>query len=294
MSKALPRALSILLVLIWGSSYLSIKVVVSELHPVTAALYRFVLTAILMIAMRLLLVREPVAWPDRLLMMMGGLSGITFYTMLENTAVQWTTPGNVSVLLAIVPVITLIVQHFLYHQPIAKIQAVGTLFSFGGVAWIMAAKGDVSLFSKGLWGDLMAIGAALCWVAYTLLNRNFSRSYQSLTVMAEEMVWGAVFLIPFSFALPLVRPSALVLANLAFLAVVCSAVGYFIYLFCLRRLGALEMTNYINLMPLVALGLSAWLLAEPFGTAQLAGSGLILFGVSLVTLGPNLMRRKEA
>jgi drug/metabolite transporter (DMT)-like permease len=167
------------------------------------------------------------------------------------------------------------------------------LFSFGGVAWIMAAKGDVSLFSKGLWGDLMAIGAALCWVAYTLLNRQFSRSYQSLTVMAEEMVWGAVFLIPFSLALPLVRPSPIVVANLVFLAVVCSAVGYFIYLFCLRRLGAIEMTNYINLMPLVALGLSAWLLAEPLGPAQIIGSGLILLGVSLVTLGPNLIRRKE-
>ncbi len=294
MNKLFPRLLSFLLVLIWGSSYLSIGVVVAQIHPVTAALYRFTLAGLLMLVVRLLLAREKVAWPDRLRMMISGLFGITLYTMLENTAVLWTSPGNVSVILAIIPVLTLLLQRLLYKEKLLPVQVIGTLASFGGVAWIMVAKGPVSLFARGFWGDLMTLGAALSWIAYTMLNRNFTKSYQSLTVMAEGMIWGAVFLAPFAIYRPLVLPSGLVAANLLFQVIVCSAIGYFLYLYCLRHLGPVEMTNYINLMPIVALSLSAWLFHEVVNFNQIGGSALILAGVTLVTLGPNLFRRKDA
>lgn len=283
--KRSAEILGLGLITIWGISYLSIKVVVEEMNPILSAFYRFLLAAGIMLAiLKWKCPGEKILKEDRLKIATGGLLGVAAYFILENYSILFTSASNVSVLIASIPVFTILSQRVFFKERMSPARMAGSILSIAGIVVVMASKNGLSLFSKGMLGDFMALGAALCWVLYSVVSRNLKGGYKSLTVTTYQIVWGCVFLSP-SLLLETGRvPSPMVLANLAFLAVFCSAAGYVIYIHCLEKLGATAIAAFINLQPIVSIVSAALLLREEITAGQMIGSGIILLGVSMVTL----------
>lgn len=285
-SKKLSHIMALVIMLIWGISYLSIKVVVLEINPVLSAFYRFLISSIVLyIFLKLRFPKEKVLKEDRYKMALGGFFGVTLYFFLENYSISYTTASNVAILMSSIPVFTLISQRLIFKERLTLWKIAGAALSAIGIIIIIASKEKISLFSKGTLGDLMALAAALCWVIYNVVTSKFKGNYKSITITTYQGIWGCLFLSPSLVFAKAAFPSLKVSLNLIFLAIFCSCIGYILYIYCLEHLGATIISTYINLQPIISLASAYILLKEAVNLNQITGCFIIIIGVSLVSFG---------
>ncbi|MDP4177973.1 MAG: DMT family transporter [Bacillota bacterium] len=292
-NKKSANVLAILIMIMWGLSYLSTKVVVNEVEPLLCAFYRFVIsTIILFVILKVKYPEEKILKEDRFRLIFGAFLGVTLYFFFENYSIKYTSASNVSILLSAIPVFTLISQRIIFKEKLTLKKLAGAILSAIGIIIIIASKDKVSLFSKGTLGDLMAIAASVCWVAYNMVTCKFKGNYKSITITAYQSLWGCIFLSPSLFLSHITIPSVKVILNTVYLGVFCSCIAYVLYVYCLEHLGPTVLTTYINLQPIVSV-VSAWiLLSEKITIYQVAGSGIIIIGVFLVSYGNKFSMKK--
>lgn len=282
--KVLANLLAMLLMLFWGISYLSIKVVVEEIDPTVSAFYRFFIAAVILFGiLRIKFPEEKILKEDRIKLILGGLFGVALYFFFENYSISFTSASNVAILISAIPIFTLMSQRILFKEKLNLSKFMGVILSAVGLVIIIASKERVSLFSTGTLGDLMALGAVFSWIIYNVLTSNFKGNYKSITITAYQVLYGCIFLSPSLVLTKLKVPSPLVIGNIIFLSIFCSCLGYIIYIFCLEQLGATVITTYINLQPIVSLISAYILLHEKVTKYQITGSLIIIAGVLLVS-----------
>ncbi|SUY46757.1 membrane spanning protein [Clostridium putrefaciens] len=282
-NKKVYHGLAILLMFIWGLSYLSIKVVVSEIEPTLVAFYRFLIASIILYTiMKLKYPEEKVLKEDKLKMMIGGFFGVALYFFFENYAVSFTSASNVSILISSIPIFTLLSQRIIFKEKLTTFKILGATLSVIGIIIVVSSKDKVNLFSSGTLGDLMALGAAISWVIYNIVTSKFKGEYKSITISAYQTIFGTIFLSPALLISKPTMPSNLAIINILYLSIACSVAGYIIYIFCLKKLGPTVITTYINLQPIISLSASALILKESVAFIQVIGSIIIITGVFLV------------
>lgn len=292
--KDLKKAhfLAVILMILWGMSYLSIKLVVNEIHPVLAAFYRFLIAAvILFIYLKIRYPEERILKEDKIKIALAGFFGVAMYFLFENYAVYYTTASNVAIIISSIPIFTLISQRIIFKEKINIVKAIGAFLSIAGIAIIILSKGKVSLFSKGTIGDLMGIGAALCWVAYTVVISKLKGNYRSIVITTYQTIWGCIILSPSIFVFQHSMPSLKVIANLFYLSFFCTCIGYAIYIYCQNKLGATVITTYINLQPIISIISAKVLLNENITLKQLIGSTIIIAGVLIASKSEKINRQ---
>lgn len=293
MKKKMPHIVAISLMVMWSLSYLSIKVVSEEISPTLSAFYRFALAAvILIIILKVKYPEEKVLKEDKFKLFLGGVFGIAIYFIFENYAVAYTSASNVAILIASIPVFTLFSQRIIYKEKLTYGKIIGATLSLIGIIIIIASKERVSLFSKGSIGDLMTLGAVFSWIIYNMVCNNFKGNYKSITISTYQVLWGALLLSPSIFFSTLQLPSTKVILNLGFLSIFCSCIGYIVYIYCLKELGATVITTYINLQPIMSLIAAAVIIKEAVTSWQVVGCIVIIMGVMLVSFDGRFNFRK--
>ena len=146
-----------------------------------------------------------------------------------------------------------------------------------------SAEGGQGAFSIA--GDLFMFGACLAWVVYIILSRRLHERLSDIAITAYQSLFGTACLIPFALLemrqwVPITLVAGL---NLAYLALFCSALSNFLYVFALSRLGPIAVSPYINLIPVVGVLGGVTILGESIVASQVAGGVVILAGVLLVT-----------
>lgn len=283
--KLLAHMITILLMFIWGASYLAIKVVVAEVDPTLSAFYRFIIASIILVVLsKTKYKNEKILKEDKWKVALGGLFGVAIYFFLENYAVHFTTASNVSILIASIPVFTLVAQKIVFKEEMNFNKILGVTLSFVGIILVVSTKGDVSLFSTGTLGDVMALCAALCWVVYNIITSKFKGNYSSMTITTYQILWGTLFLSPCLLWSKPSIPSTKTILCILYLGIVCSFLAYLMYIFVLNELGATIVSTYINLQPIISLALAFILLNESITFYQCLGCFIIISGVFLVNI----------
>ncbi|WP_315120029.1 DMT family transporter [uncultured Clostridium sp.] len=288
-NKKSAHVLAMLLMVLWGLSYLSIKLVVEEINPVLSAFYRFLLASIILfVFLKVKYPEEKILKEDRLKVALSGLFGVSLYFYFENYSVLFTSASNVAVLISSIPVFTLLSQTLIFKEKMTLGKMGGAALSVIGIFIIIISKEKVSFFSSGTIGDIMALMAALCWVVYTIITSKFKGNYKSITITTYQNLWGCLFLSPSIFVFKVSMPSTKVIFNIIYLSIFCSCIGYAIYIYCLNKLGATVITTYINLQPIVSLISAKVLLKEKITLWQVLGSLIIISGVLLVSFSEKI------
>ena len=116
-------------------------------------------------------------------------------------------------------------------------------------------------------GDLLALGASLSWVCYSLLLKRIDGRYPALFITRKVFFYGLLTILPvFAFqpfsvgAEVLARPA--VWGNLLFLGIIASMLCYILWNAAMHRLGAVRTTNYIYFNPLVTIVTAALCIGE--------------------------------
>lgn len=276
-------------VIIWGTTFVSTKVLINNgLTPADIFFYRFLLAyvCIWFVAPRKLLSRS---WHDELRFLGLGLSGGSLYFIAENTALGLTFASNVSLIICTTPILTAFLSLLIYKGERLRPRLIsGSLLALLGVV-LVVFNGSFILHLNPL-GDLLTLVAALMWACYCLLLRRMNPHYDTLFITRKVFFYGLLTVLPMFVFHPLqldttvlFRP--LVVANLLFLGIVASMLCYIMWNSTVKQLGAVRTANYIYVVPLVTLLTSSLIIDETITVVSLIGSLLILGGVYLAERG---------
>lgn len=291
-NKYIFHFIAILTVTIWGVTFISTKVLLSNgMSPSEIFVTRFFMAyiGIWFLSWRKIFANT---FKDEALFLVLGLSGGSLYFMFENTALSYTLASNVSLIICTAPVLTALVNYLIHKdEKITQNLIAGSLIAFLGVA-LVVYNGGVILKLNPL-GDILTILAALMWAFYSLVIKNLGTKYSTFFITRKVFFYGLVTIIPFLIHTPykttintLLKPE--VLLNLLFLGIIASMLCYIMWNLAARKLGVMRITNYIYLTPMVTLIASALLIDETITLVALAGSVLILGGVWLAERKNNL------
>lgn len=283
MSKTLfYHVLSILVVLIWGVTFVNSKVLLNhglEAHEIFTLRFLLAYICIWFISPRKLFADS---LKDEWLMFLLGITGGSLYFVTENMAVKIGYASNVSFIVCTAPLLTTILALlFVKEVKATRNLVVGSLLDVVGVA-LVVFNGQVVLKLDPL-GDALALAAALCWAVYSLLLRKVAR-YNSVFVTRKVFFYGLVTVLPCYLAWPWSFPlqgflDAAVLGNLLFLGFVASFACFALWSFVSQKLGALAVSNYVYLNPVSTVVASALVLHEQMTWMAMLGSAMILAGL---------------
>ena len=277
--------LAILTSAIWGTTFISSKLLLQEgLSPAAIMILRFVLAYVLMLPF----VRGK--WfckslKDELLMVLLGISGGSLYFLLENTALVYTQASNVAIIIAATPLLTMLTVNLLDRGKGASKRLYGySLMSLAGVALVIL-NGNFVLKLNPI-GDLLTFGAVVTWVIYSIIIAKVQDRYSSWMITRKIFFYGVVTLLPYFLIEPwdvtwemMSRP--MVWGNIAYLGVLASLGCYMTWNIVIKRLGAVDATNYLYINPIVAMITANLLLGERITPLAIVGTALILVGVYL-------------
>ena len=280
--------------LIWGLSFLSIKVAVVIVPPMTMAVLRFVIACAVLPLVALVSGESlKIKTRDLPIMVAGGVTGVTLYFLGENNGVALLTASESSLIIGSIPVLTVLSEEVFLKTRVGGRVHMGALVSFLGVALIVAP----SLGSHVQRIGYLYMGmAALAWVAYSFLTRGVASRYGKINVIFWQSIFGLLGCVPFALMERHAwkAPGPGVILHLFYLGVVCSAAGYWLYASALDRLGAGRTSVFVNLIPVVSVVGSFFLLGERLGGFQLVGGAVAVLGVYVATVTPGQVFRASA
>ncbi len=289
--------LALAVVAIWGVTFVCTKVLIGAgMDPAAIFFCRFTLAYAGIWAYTLLTGKERRVWngwKEEGVFLLLGVTGGSMYFLTENTALVYTQASNTAFLVGSAPLLTAILTLLYgrygkgrFAESLEKIRlgwplVGGTLLALSGMA-LMVFEGTRVQFSAK--GDLLAIGAALCWAVYSLFMGQMTREYGTLTATRKVFFYGLLTILPFlgastdSFS-PAILGQPVVWTNLLFLGIVASLLCFLAWNLAINKLGNVTSTNYVYLNPIFTLLSAMLLLGERMTPLALAGSLAILAGV---------------
>lgn len=289
--------LALAVMAVWGVTFVCTKVLINAgVHPVAIFFMRFVLAYAgiwLYIALSGQDSRLWFGWKEELVFLLLGISGGSFYFLTENLALAYTQATNTAFLVCSAPlftaIFTLIFKRLSKGRFASGLQEIrlgwpligGTVLSLTGMALVVFDGGRLQLSAKG---DLLAIGAALCWAVYSQFMSQMTRDYGTVTATRKVFFYGLLTILPFlggfreSFSAQ-VLGQPLVWGNLLFLGLVASLLCFIIWNLVMDKLGNVTSTNYVYLNPIFTLLTAMALLGERMTLVSGLGCAAILAGL---------------
>ena len=283
-SKAIGLILLIITVVMWGISFISIKISMDVFPPLSLAFYRFVIASIILFPiMKYAAPKEKLLKKDIPLMATAGIIGITIYFFFENNGILRISASAASVIIAFMPVVAAFGEIF-FLKKIPKLTALlAVALSILGVYLVIG--GDLS--SEGsLLGYLYMLGAAISFSIYIIITKPLFDTYSDVTVSFYQSLFGCLAFIPFlgfeKVSWSQINPEISI--HFIFLAVFCSGIATYFYMFALNNLGVTISAVFMNLIPVVTFIASYFWYEEIPSSIQLLGAVIVIISVSIVTL----------
>lgn len=282
--RVVHLSLYVLLCLVWGSTWLVIKVGYGELGPFNVAALRFFLAgAVLVPIVPLVGARWPEGAGEWALVAWVGLVLFAADYGLIYWAEQFLDSGLTAILFATLPLITILFAHlYLPGDRITPRKLAGTVLAFVGVAALFGDR--VRVDASAAWPMAAVVASAVCAAAVGVVTKRHAHHLHPAALNAPAMLVGAVALLVVScaagdgFALP--RDLGTWWAVI-YLALAGSVLTFLVY-FTLLKTWSVTSLSFISVFtPAMALLLGFVFLDERPTTLTAAGAVLILMGVAL-------------
>lgn len=274
--------------LLWAGNFVFGKVAVAEFSPVWITILRWGIAALVLFPLGFWLEKFPYKTLERkswgLLALMGVL-GMALFALLTYSALEYTSPINISLVNALTPGITMILSIVFLKHAVTKQQLIGIFLAGIGVMMIIT-HGDIHEiltlnFNKG---DFIMLAGDFCWVAFTVLGKKLSH-LPPITTTAISSIFGILFLLPFAWLQPLdiQRISFSGAGSIVYIGLGASVCAFVLWNAALREVDVATAGISLNLIPvctvIIAVGIGYAL-----DNIQLWGGAVVLLGMLFVSL----------
>lgn len=275
---------------VWGSTFLGIRIAVQTLPPLQMAAIRFLISGTILVLLGGVHAKRP---PLRLWANATAVGALFFFGnhSLVGTAARTLPSSIVCLIIATeVPIIALISSAFLPNKALTLRVVVGSGLGLLGVA---------SLFMNNQPGEaalplipcLMVLGAACSWSVGAVVSQQLEGPSDPLLRSGMQMLMGGVLLGVGSVArgepLSAAAFTPRAVTALVYLIVAGSVIAFACYTWLLERVRTEAVATHVFVNPLVATALGTWLGGEALRLAQLIAGALILGSVLVITYKPN-------
>lgn len=269
---------------LWGLTIPFSKVALGWLDPFWLAVARFALAAPLLAlaargTLRAALTPRVALW------------GVVFYgvgVMFQNAAIDNTSVTHAALILAAVPAFVALIAAGAGRSSATPQSWAGFMLAIAGVGLVAGSGGDDSLF-----GDGLMLASALASAAYVVAQPRVLAGRDPVAVTAVQMTAGVAATLPFALvfegapAAPVAGPELWAFLGLAGVG---SLLPFALYAYGQARVVPEVAGAFVNLEPLVAATLGAFMFDDPFGGIQLAGALALVVGLTLSVVPVRLPR----
>ena len=282
-TQKLGHLAAILTIILWGTTFVSTKILLEAYQPVEILFFRFVMGVIALT----IIYPKPLkgtSLRQEMIFAAAGLCGICLYYLLENIALTYTMASNVGVITSIAPCFTAIVAYFAHvdEDAINKKFFFGFLVALSGIFLISFNGAELQLNPVG---DILALLAALAWAFYAVITKGIGNyGYNTIVMTRRIFFYGILFMLPSLLffdcswsLLPLQEPAYLL--NLLFLGLGASALCFVTWNYAVKMIGAIQTSIYIYMVPVITVVTSIIVLDEQITPMSALGILLTLGGL---------------
>lgn len=276
---------ALLTILIWGTTFISTKILLADFQPVEILFFRFIMGYLILL----------IAYPHRIKRLnlkqettfaAAGFCGVCLYYLLENVALTYTMASNVGVIISVAPFITAILAHlFMKSEERLRINFfIGFIVAMAGIILISFNGSQLKLNPVG---DILAFAAAFVWACYSILTKRIGSFGLSVILTTRRtFFYGILFMIPtlflFDFQLDLLRFTDMKnLLNILYLGIGASALCFVTWNYAVKVLGAVKTSIYIYMVPVITVITSMLVLKETVTFLSITGTILAVVGLFL-------------
>jgi drug/metabolite transporter (DMT)-like permease len=275
--------------LIWGTTYLGIRVVNETMPPLLSAGVRFVVAGAALYAWAIRRGdREgdrptAIQWRSALivgaLLLVGGNGGVVW-------AERTVPSGVVALIIALVPLWMALFDRVALRQPLGPRTVVGLVLGFGGTALLVGQGVDAGSFD--LRGAMFAVGASIAWATGSLYSRNAPLPRRPFVGNGMQQLLGGALLLLIGTLVGELGDvdvdgfSTASLLALGYLIVFGSLIAFTSYLWLLRNARTTLVATYAYVTPVVAVFLGWLILDEPVGLRTILAAAVIVVAVALI------------
>jgi drug/metabolite transporter (DMT)-like permease len=283
---------------IWGSTWLFIKIGLSDLPPLTFAGIRFLIASAIILAIiwarRISLPTRPEDW---WLLAITGVLSFTLNYGLVFWGEQYISSGLAALLQSTLPAFGLVIAHFyLPHERMTPAKIAGVVLGVCGVGVVFSNQLTVA-GGKALAGSIALVVSAFCAAYANVLIKARGAKLNPAIIAAVQMVFGLMPLLLIGISLegnPLrFHWTAIALICLFYLALVGTVVAFLLYYWLMRNMDVTKTMLIALVTPVVAVLLGMIVLEEELGWRTFAGGLMIMAGIGLI-VGTRFQRAQNA
>lgn len=284
-----PRLVWLLLCVIWGSTWLFIKLGLSDLPPFTFAGIRFVIAVtILFVIVKVRGLSLPRARSDWLLLAITGVLSFSVNYGAVFWGEQYISSGLAALLQATIPVFGLVIAHFyLPGEQMTLAKIFGVVMGVAGVGVIFSNQLSVA-GPKALAGCAALVVGSACAAYANVLVKARGAQLNPAILAGGQMIFGLIPLLlvgillegnPFHY-----RWTGMAVVSLFYLAIVGSVVAFLLYYWLVQHMEVTKTMLIALVTPVIAVSLGVLVLSEELDWRTFAGGAMIMSGIGLIVL----------
>ncbi|XMB67447.1 DMT family transporter [Mycoplasmatota bacterium zrk1] len=268
--------------LIWGFSFVSIKIVLEVFTPVGIVFFRYAIASLFFLFM---MIKNKESFKlrkeDIFLLIASSLLGVVFYFYAESKGIDLLNASSASIILSLVPLVIMISNYFIHKERLSKTKTLAILASVLGV--IILFVNDLSFTKESFIGYVFMILAVFLWAFYSESSSRLTKKYSELKTTSFQAFIALLIFAPLMLFQDINYSIVTLLhwMNILFLGLISSAIGFFLYVYSIKKIGATETGLFVNFIPAVTFLFGFIILDEQLQVNQILGGLIIIIAMTV-------------
>lgn len=275
--------------IIWGTTYLVIRIGVQEMPPFLFSGFRWLIAGpIFLVVLKIRGVKLPTK-NDLIPIAIAGISLIGLGNGLITFAEQWIPSGLTALLITTVPMLVVLIETLILKKvEFSKFILIGALLGFSGILLIFGNNLSLIFEKEYLFGIIAIYAGVTAWSIGTVYSKHRKINVDPLANAATQMVIGGAFQVIVGLSIGeaerFVFTQNGVMAFI-YLAIFGSFIAYGSYTYAIAHLPISFVTTYAYINPVIALFAGWLILDEMLSFEIILAAVIILIGVWLINFG---------
>lgn len=286
----------LVVVFIYGISYISRDIVSQHMHTTTILAFQMSIMTILFAIYNLLKnIKMKIQKNDILMIIISGLFGTTFFHGLTILSVTQIGPTISSLLFGLAAVFSLVIEIIFFNRKKTKLSIISVVLSLIGV-YILIGININDLSDTNFKGYALCILSTISWVVYCFCTDKISNKYEKTVILNYQALVGALTTLPFILIYPVKMTNLMmpqVIINIIILGVFNSTIAYFLNIYAIKIIGVTLANLFMNFLPIVTIVVSMILYQEMPGMNQIIGGVIIIVSVFLLNKDEENIKNTE-
>ncbi|XMB86908.1 DMT family transporter [Mycoplasmatota bacterium WC44] len=280
--KKLGYAAIIFTMVVWGLSYISIKIALEVFTPIGLVFFRYVFASVFFILF-MKIKKESFRFDlkDLPLFLLSSLIGVVLYFYAESTGIKYLSVSSASIILSLVPLAIMLSNFLIHNERLNKIKIFTIFASIVGIYLIVSSDSGGVNSTKGY---LFMILAVLSWTVFSETSSRLTKKYSELKVAATQGYIALLLYLPLIFfqGIEYSLVEAHHWIHVIALGVLSSAISFLLYVVAMKNIGTTESGLFVNFIPIVTIVFGYFILGDILTIHQVIGAFIIVSSMTLM------------